>query len=235
MNELLDRFDQPLPSWIADIKKEAHRKIAGANFAAACRSGDVTAMRNLILGVWPFVDIFPKIIIRGSRCLYQRKSFRDRELLNMLIHRGSRVLSSIQQDEEDHRTLWLNAGSALKANYPIDFDREPIPEVRDWIDAVSQTADPFTMFLRFAAIEIIAESVSVDFLSSVSFTTALGTRGCEWFRVHAVHDTDLRHEELELRLGFAFRGQPTKKESNTVIQGVIDLFLMAARACCELT
>lgn len=49
MSYLADRFNQPLPSWLTDIKREAHRKIIGSRLAAACRRGETQVIQELAL------------------------------------------------------------------------------------------------------------------------------------------------------------------------------------------
>lgn len=235
MPVLINRFCESLPHWIGEIKQKAHNKITSSNFAAACRMGDADVMRELILGLWPFVDVFPKMIIRASRHLRKSDLLKDRDLLNTLIHRSSQTLSEIQKDEADHRQLWLGAGRSLGLSYPADFKSQTLAEVKAWIDEVSRNSDSFAMFLRFAAIEIIAESISKDLLASEDFTSVLGGSGSEWFRVHAIHRTGISHEDLELQLGFGLHGtEPTKDEVNEIIQSVVDIFIAAADRCAEL-
>jgi hypothetical protein len=60
MNSLTDRFKQPLPAWVSEIRKEALRKISLSPFAIACRAGDMTLTKDLFLRFWPFVEAFPK-------------------------------------------------------------------------------------------------------------------------------------------------------------------------------
>lgn len=220
-----------LPNWIVDIKEEAQQKIINASFASACRAGDLPKMQALIIGLWPFVNAFPKIIIRGALHVSQDHRLVNKELINTFLHRGRQVLTGISKDEENHRRLWLETGQALGLKYPSDFDRPSIREVEVWIEAVSSSNDPFSLFLSFTAIEIIAETVSLDFLSSAIFKATLGKRGCDWFRVHAEHAPGMSHEEMELRLAFAFlEGEPDKAAVNDVLLGVVDLFVSAANA-----
>jgi len=128
----------------------------------------------------------------------------------------------------------LETGRALGLKYPRDFNRQPIPEVEAWIEAVDEDSDPLLILLRFAAIEIIAESVSKDFLASDNFSSVLGERGSKWFRVHTIHEGGVAHEELELRLGFASREcEPTQEETDSIIQHIVALFITAADACAK--
>ena len=114
----------------------------------------------------------------------------------------------------------------------MDFDQPLLPQTKAWIRAVDTDSDPFTTFIRFAAIEIIAESISIDILASKIFTSVLGERGCQWFRVHAEHESGMTHEELEIRLAFAFaEGTPTKESVNGIIQCIVDLFVVAGEVC----
>jgi len=219
------------PEWVAEIKGEARRKISAATFAAACRQGNSAVMLGLILGLWPFVDTFPKSIIRGASGFPKRSIRKDRHLLNMFLHRGPQMLSGIRKDEENHRVLWLETGRALGLNYPLDFERPVLPQTQIWINEINNKSDPLTSLLRFAAVEIIAEAISIDLLTSKTFTSILGKRGCEWFRVHAEHEPGMTHEELLLRTAFLIDKHPTKENVNSVIQHVVTLFIRAGEGC----
>jgi pyrroloquinoline quinone (PQQ) biosynthesis protein C len=223
--------DDPLPAWISEVKVEAAVKITAAAFACACRQADLAVMRGLIVGLWPFVNKFPRCIMRGVAKVSKTSAFNERELLNTLLYRSSQSLTRIQRDEENHRKLWLEAGRALGLDFPHHFNRAIPPETQTWINAVNAAVDPFTLLVRFAAIEIIAETVSVDFLASKAFTSTLGQSGCEWFRVHAAHEQEITHEELELRLAFGFlEGPPDELLTNQIIQHIVNFFVAAADA-----
>ena len=84
------------------------------------------------------------------------------------------------------------------------------------------------MFLRFVVVEIIAESVSVDFLSSEKFKSALGKEALGWFEVDVTHE-GMSHEELALRLARSLHGgEVTREETHALIRHVVDLFIAAA-------
>ena len=219
------------PEWVEEIKGEARMKITATTFAAACRKGNSAVMRGVVLALWPFVDTFPKSIIRAASGFPKRRILKDRQLLNMFLHRGPQMLSGIRKDEENHRALWLETGRALGLNYPLDFERPVLPHTQVWINEINNKSDPLTSLLRFAGIEILAEAISVDLLSSQTFTSVLGNRGCEWFRVHAEHEPGMTHEELLLRTAFFIDKHPTKENVNSVIQHVVNLFIRAGEAC----
>jgi len=228
-------FAQPLPVWIQQIKAGAMRKISAASFAGTCRQGDISVMRGLVVGLWPFVDQFPKTIIRAVARSQKNGLFQDRRLLNTMLRHGPDVLTGIRRDEENHRKLWINTGEALGLAYPSDFKRPVLSETQAWINVLNAEAEPATVFVRFAAIEIVAEAVSVEFLASKAFVSALGEPGSEWFRVHAEHDLGMTHEELELRLAFACaEGLPDEVLASSIIQYVVDAFLAAAEASSKL-
>src|SRR5712692_4912210 len=161
-----ETFDQALPPWIQHTKAEARGKICDAVFSKACRQGDRAVMRGLVVGLWPFIDQFPKSIIQAVARLRKEGLRHDKRLLNTMLRRGPNVLSGIRRDEENHRKLWLNTGETLGLEYPSDFNRPVLPETQAWLEAVNAEADPFTLFIRLASIEIIAEAVSVEFLAS---------------------------------------------------------------------
>jgi hypothetical protein len=138
----------------------------------------------------------------------------------------------MQRDGEDHRELWLKT-AAILGLAPTDLAQSAIPEVQLVTSFVAEDVDPFSMFLRFVGVEIVAESVSKDALSSDKFKLALRKEGLRWFEVHITHE-GMSHEELVFRLAQAFhRGERMKEESHTVIHHVVDLFIRAAEACVE--
>ena len=220
-----------IPPWLQDIKAEARAKITANRFADVCCQADAVAMRGLVIGLWPFISEFPRILIRAAARSAKHDSFTDRELANTVLHRGPQLLLGIRRDEENHRKLWLETGAALGLQYPTDYERPVLPESRAWIDAVGMESDVSRLFLRFAAIEMIAEIVSKEFLASNRFRDTLGGRGCEWFRVHAEHSQGMTHEELELQLAFSFaEGNLSKEQVEAVIQDTVDRFIAAAEA-----
>lgn len=230
-----DIFDGSLPPWISEIKDRARTKIVTTSFAEACRRGHRGVMRGLVVGLWPFIDEFPISMIRCAARIPRAILSGKREMLNMLLYRAPQVLAGIKRDEENHRRLWLETGGALGLHFPEDFNREVLTETQAWIDGVREESAPFIPLLRFAAIEMIAEIVSVDFLHSEAFTSALGERGCEWFRVHAEHEPGLSHEELELKFAFALSNEEITKESaSIVIQRMVDLALATMEASARL-
>lgn len=235
MNLLSDASSGALPPWISEIKAGARTKIITTSFAEACRLGDRGVMRGLVVGLWPFIDEFPISMIRCASQLPRAILSIKREILNTLLYRGSQVLVGIKRDEENHRKLWLETGGALGLRFPGDFSREVLPETQAWIDAVNEESAPFIPLLRFAAIEMIAEIVSVDFLGAEAFASVIGEKGCEWFRVHAEHEPGLTHEELELRFAFAFSNEEiTKETAEVVIYRIVDLAVAAMEASARL-
>jgi len=177
------------------------------------------------------VDAFPRIINRG--CLHILK----KELVNTfglemidLFRLGFKVLSSMQKDEEDHRQLWLKTAHVLGLA-SADLRQPPILEVKRITSVIAEDVDPYVMLLRFVGVEIVAESVSENFLSSERFKSALGKEGLGWFEVHVTH-TGMSHEELAFRLARSLhRGELTREESHAVIHHVVDRFIAAAEAC----
>ena len=237
MRSLKERFEMPLPQWIEEVNQEACSKIAASQFAALCRAGDLRVMRNAVLVLWPFVDEFPHMLARGCRRLFFQMNLMlthgPFEVIS-LLRRGREILREIKLDEEDHRKLWLLTGQVLDLNYPSDFYSKTSPAVEKWVARVDSSAKPFQMFMRFTAIEIIAECISKNLLGSDKFKEILGTRGCRWFKAHTHPDihAGMTHEELALHLGFTFHpGNPTKQECSETIQEVVDLFLDAAAEC----
>jgi hypothetical protein len=231
MNSLTDGFKQPMPTWVREIKSEALQKITLSPFATACRGGDMGLTKELFLRFWPFVDAFPKIINRGCLHILKKELVKTFGLEMIDLFRlGFQVLSSMQKDEEDHRQLWLKTSHVLGLT-PIDLRQPPTPEVKAVTSVIAEDVDPYIMFLRFVGVEVVAESVSEDFLSSEKLKSTLGKEGLQWFEVHVTHE-GMSHEELAFRLARALhRGELTREESHAVIQHVVDLFIGAAEVC----
>ncbi|TSC80878.1 MAG: hypothetical protein G01um101429_3 [Parcubacteria group bacterium Gr01-1014_29] len=232
-----EKFQTPPPLWFKDIKQEAYKRITEAPFAQACRQGDKEVMKKLIVSLWPFVDIFPRLVRRGYIRLMSPAMYFRYGILTMLSlnYRSIVFLGSIEQDEKSHRALWLDSGLALELQYPASY-KPTTPQTQAWIDEVAKKTNPSEMFLAFVAIEFIAESVSKNFIVSEHFKKAFGNSksGLGWFTVHTIDHEDVSHENLELHLACAFHSQSGTDMQNMAehtIMGVIHKFLIAANAC----
>ena len=233
MNSLTDGFKQPIPAWVSEINNEALQKISLSSFATMCRAGDMRLTKDLFLRFWPFVDAFPKVINRACLHILKTELVKTFGLEMIDVFRlGFQVLSSMQKDEEDHRQLWLKTANVLGLT-SADLRQHPIPEVKTVTSVIAEDVDPYMMCLRFVGVEIAAESVSENFLSSDKFKSALGKEGLRWFEVHVTHE-GMSHKELAFKLARALhRGELTREESHAVIQHVVDLFIGAAEVCVE--
>jgi len=225
-----DRYSKPLPGWVSDIKEGVKFKVISSIASQACREGNIPALRQLLIVFWPFVDEFPKIIRRGCVKFIKHELITDPgnadDLLSLLVL-ADKTLTLIERDEADHRELWIKAAEAVGLTYQ-DLEQYPIPLVKKLIAEMEAWADPAAMFLRFAAVEIMAEVASWHFLESQQFRQAVGTKGSEWFLAHTEHG-DESHESLTYRLAFAFRESGiTHEEASALIQPLIDLFVEAA-------
>ena len=229
-------YNGPLPPWVGDVKNETREKIAGAAFSEACRRGDQEVMRGLVVGLWPFINEFPKSMIRSAARLPPMDLLRKRALVNYLLYRGGDIIKSIREDEENHRELWLETGAALGLRFPDDYT-QPVPhETQAWIDALNREATPSTSLVQFAAVEIIAEAVSVELVRHEAFTSTLGGQGSQWFRVHAEHGSAITHEELEFRLAFALNPEgPMMDKGDLVVRQIADLSVAAMEAAAKIT
>ena len=232
MGTFTDRYSRPLPNWVSDIKEGVKHKVISSIAAQACREGNIPALRQLLIVFWPFVDEFPKIIRRGCVKFIKHELITDpgnaHDLLSLLVL-ADKTLTLIERDEADHRELWIKAAEAVGLTHR-DLEQPPIPLVEQLITEMERWADPAAMFLRFAAVEIMAGVASWHFLESPQFRQAVGTKGSEWFLAHTEHG-DESHESLTYRLAFAFRESGiTHEEASALIQPLIDLFVEAAES-----
>ena len=232
MGTFTDRYSRPLPNWVSDIKEGVKHKVISSIAAQACREGNIPALRQLLIVFWPFVDEFPKIIRRGCVKFIKHELITDpgnaHDLLSLLVL-ADKTLTLIERDEADHRELWIKAAEAVGLTHR-DLEQPPIPLVEQLITEMERWADPAAMFLRFAAVEIMAGVASWHFLESPQFRQAVGTKGSEWFLAHTEHG-DESHESLTYRLAIAFRESGiTHEEASALIQPLIDLFVEAAES-----
>ena len=232
MGTFTDRYSRPLPNWVSDIKEGVKHKVISSIAAQACREGNIPALRQLLIVFWPFVDEFPKIIRRGCVKFIKHELITDpgnaHDLLSLRVL-ADKTLTLIERDEADHRELWIKAAEAVGLTHR-DLEQPPIPLVEQLITEMERWADPAAMFLRFAAVEIMAGVASWHFLESPQFRQAVGTKGSEWFLAHTEHG-DESHESLTYRLAIAFRESGiTHEEASALIQPLIDLFVEAAES-----
>jgi hypothetical protein len=227
-----DRYSKPLPGWVSDIKEGVKSKVTSSIASQACREGNIPALRQLLIVFWPFVDEFPKIVRRGCVKFIKHQLITDPgnadDLLSLLVL-ADKTLTLIERDEEEHRALWIKSAEAVGLTYQ-DLEQSPIPLVDKLITEMETWTDPAAMFLRFAAVEIMAAVSSGHFLESQQFRQAVGTKGSGWFLAH-MEDGDESHESLTYRLAFAFREcGVTHEEASALIQPLIDLFVEAAES-----
>ena len=238
LSSLIDRFNALLPVWIPDIKRESHKKVMRSRLILDCREGNKEAMKTLMIRYWPFVDEFPEIIRRHQIRISAREFLRHPLNSLFFIDKVSRILGEIKSDEKDHRSLWLDTSLALELDEEDlylgeDFYGKESTEVRKIIEKVGESVSifgnktaSFDAFLRLAAVEIVAESISHELI--VVFND-LGDKAITWFRAHIYHKEGvMSHEELVYRLAFSFNNEePDKEKTNKVIQEVVDLFIAA--------
>lgn len=254
MSSLLKRFEQPLPSWVNEIKTESRAKIRKSKLILACREDREAisiAKKTLMIRFWPFVDVFPKIVGEHKKRIIKRETWRHPFSIRQLGKHCEDIMGDIKRDEENHRKLWLDTSLVLGLTenhlyYPRSYQMDQNPQARfrvqDTIDIVGEKTDSFTALLRLASIEIIAESIGHELIIVFSDLDVIATQKTEngeqefanlkpsrWFYVHINHGRNaVSHEEMVYRLAFALHGKvPKKKEANRIIQEVVDLFIEA--------
>lgn len=253
MSSLTERFNAPLPSWIYNIKKEAHQKIMKSRLIIDCREFNEKAMKTLMIRFWPFVDEFPEVIWNHQILIFIREFLRRPIYTLFLIDTVSKTLGKIKSDEKNHKSLWLDTSLALgldERDLYLGENSSSVEgrEVRETIEKVGESVSIFgnktsssTAILRLAAVEIVAESISHELIvifndldtelkrEAEEENKELKIKPSQWFREHIYHkDGVMSHEELVYRLAFALDGrEPEKERTNKIIQEVVDLFVEA--------
>lgn len=237
LSSILERFNESLPWWVQGIKQESFKKIWQSTLLQDCKNTNHGAMRILMIRFWPFVDEFPKIIKKHQQRIFVREFLRHPILISFLSDTVSKILEEIRGDETNHRSLWLDTSSALGLNEgnlylntKKDFNwlkvRDTIDKVGEPVSILGNKVLSSTALLRLAAVEIVAEGISLyvrDEFKKVSDSAG------RWFETHIYHQEDvMSHEELVYRIAFAFDNKkPERDKVNVIIQEVVDLFIEA--------
>lgn len=232
-----EKFRTSPPTWFEEIKQEANKRIIESPSADACRKGNREVMKKIILNLWPFVDVFPRLVGQKYVYLFTNPSmyfqYGPLHVLSLGYHTAV-FLKSIAKDEKSHRLLWLDSGLALGLQYPKDYEGPITPQTQKWKDDVANQTEPSEMLFGYVAIEIIAESVSKNLIGFEPFRLLLGDKGLRWYVVHTIDHGDISHENLELQLALAFYKQSNvtiHQSAEHTIMRVVDEFLAAANAC----
>lgn len=222
--------------WRALIKKEAWEKIEKSTLMKSCATGGKKEIRALMAGFWNFVHRFPGII-NGTFTVMP--SHKISEKLGKFLKRSAPTLSGtlkeMENDERNHRFLWLNASSVVG----LDLDALNQWQVLEEIDKISMSisqADVKEKLLAFVAVEIVAEGISQYLCRSPYFRESMGSKGLGWFNVHTVHPDDgTTHEDIAYRVVLQiYQADGTNvsgKMINGTVQKYVDMFIVAAGAC----
>jgi len=251
MRSLMDSFNQELPPWLEDIKKEVREKVKASPIIRGCAEGDRRSIQFLMSGYWLFVDEFPKsiaiardrvvkdVIVNSIKLLGKFRVNVVSELLTLSME----VMGRMKSDEGDHRALWLKTAHSVGLQQDDLERQETLTEVITLNELVQEKTNFFTIFLRFVAVEMVAEEISRVLLESPPFKVEVNEDGLRWFKVHVIHDCHkgMTHEELAFRLAIAlqtlFQGREKefqKEEVRGIIMGAVDVFDNVGRKCSEL-
>lgn len=222
--------------WQARIEAEAYKKVLASPLMHACAQGG-TSPRALFGGFWHFVDTFPAII----RDTYENvPCAAANDKVRRFLKRSAPVLSGslkpMVDDERAHRALWIRASRRVGLSEIQLQQWRILPEIRSLTEAIRTEGALARRLLYFAAVEIVAESVSRYLSQQPPFVEAMGEDGMEWFNVHLVHPDDATtHEALAYNLALSVKRvahEPTDEKSvNADIQRCVDWFFAGGIAC----
>ena len=227
---LRERFHQTLPLWLEEVKEEAYQRIASCRLITACYQGERHIIKAKLITYWPFVKVFPEIIHRCGAQLLRKFTQTDKA---DLIGISREILVSMRQDESDHRELWVKTSKAVGLSH-ADLGVSPLPSVQRIIDTVGQNDNLGVVFLRFVAVELVAESVSRRLLESEHFKTFVGEAGLSWYEIHTRVYPGMTHEEIAYRLAFLLLEDTSREYVRPIILDIIDQFTAAGDAACDL-
>ncbi len=233
-NALVDKFNQGIPDWFTNVKRKAADKIQNLNLAGACAQANGNAIKALVLGFWPFVDVFPSHIEQATWALVRGKRLSEAQKRDLpeLMRSVRGLLPSIRDDEENHRLLWIETAEAIGiSREELQTYRDTATEMQSLIAITAAPAHPATKLVQFSTVEVVAEALSRTLLASDSFKTRVGKRGLRWFQVHAQHNGEDTHETLTLRLALALNTEGAALMCDQIVQTTADAFVDAANAC----
>ncbi len=225
--------------WRTRIKEKAWAKIYASPLMQGCTRGDIRYVRALLAGYWNFVERFPEIIEGTFSTIPSDIPGQAETRPNKFLRRAARILAgtleSMQNDERQHRVLWLKSAAKAGLGYSDLTGWRVLSEVED-ISSVIGAANVRTKLLYFAAVEIVAEGISKCLSESDRFRGIMENEGMRWFDVHLRHPENVTtHEDLAYQAVerlFQEEGiEPTEQGIDEDIQVGVDLFIRAAQAC----
>ena len=212
-------------SWFHSIKRDACQRIAPTTLVLGCKRGDKNYIRALMVIYWKFVDEFPEI-------LYEQFS----TMSDPVIKRQAKYLSGITADEKSHRHMWLETSDFLGLSYQtLNNYRERFPLVNKISLRLRDTVDTALTLLRIVGVEIVAEILSSELLSSDKFCNALNEKARVWFKVHVAH-TGTTHEQIALRLALKELEHEVNLQEVVMCEvlAIVDMFVDAAASAPEI-
>ncbi len=234
MNGISSAFVGFQEDWKSRIKQEAWGKVFASPLMKGCATGDIKYIVALLAGFWDFVDRFPAII-RGTFMNIPAGSPKLQKFLRRAAGKLSGTLTGMEEDERNHRTLWLKAAGMVDLNLEKLMGWKVLPEI-DLISSSIERAEIRKKLLYFVAVEIVAEGISKYLSQYAAFEKVMGQKGMGWFKAHLVHPTDgTTHEDIAYRAAYQMyqaAGEiPSEEKINFVVQECVDLFSAADRAC----
>jgi hypothetical protein len=206
-------------AWLAAVKEETHRKTRGSSLTQGCAQGRIESIYALLIGFWPFVHTFPEMI----KAKYDDSG-----------DRKARILAEMEQDERGHNALWFQACKTVGIS-DKQLAQEPLPLIRHLNDVIGEDTDLYKTFLRFLAVEIIAEALSEALLPHAAFCEQVGKRGQAWFKVHLTAENEAletSHEIIATRLAKLYAPRTvTDEEFAAEVSHAIDCFIEAGEEC----
>ena len=205
----------------SEVKVEARLRVSRSLMVQGCQAGDRAMICALLIVFWRFVYDFAQILYT----YFETTS-------DPLVKRMKGSLSGIADDEKSHRLMWSETAKYLGITDLLDLNKERFQRVIFLSEYLSQNVTPAYVFLRIVAVEVVAEALSEELLSSMHFKAILPRRFQRWFIAHIVHGEGTTHEQLALKLALhdLAHGEYTDIESivRAEVLGLIDLFVDAA-------
>lgn len=227
-------FEREAPEYVGRLRDEVAERTVRHPLVQAVAQGNTEAIRAFYDGLWGFVKPFPRLVYESCLKHFFRMVY-SVGLSNII--RTIKIVRQMELEEKTHSVLWRKAATAV-AMTEKDLGRHQISSVGQLCRLLSE-AEPFELFLRLWATEIIAMSSSSLFLGSAPFRKQVGPRGIDWFLVHANHHDDgWSHEKIDICYAlttYSGKGSELEPRSNQVVRHFADAFWIAAEDALKVT
>jgi hypothetical protein len=184
------------------LRDHAREEVSTSPLIRACASGNLSAVRGLLEGFWPFVQAFEKAIdFQVGRLpikpLIQR--FGQEKVKNFFAEARAAV-REMHEEEGSHAELWRQGAREIGAT----LDAYASPQGVTALLQNAKTSDPVEFFCWLAGTEYIAEELAAYLCHSPAFVDLFSNQRWTWGDAHIAEHDGPSHLEIDEDLARAY-------------------------------